>query len=1018
MVAQRTHFLLIALAPILAGYLVSNASVRSRPRYRSLFVLLTAASLMMSSGALAGTFTVFGPTTFERGNGEPVTIAEAFSVLNPNTSYFIKIHNAGLADDEFEKVASSIISLNGAQIVGPKEFNQTVGLVEQPINVGVDNAITVEVRGKPGGALVIEIFGIDNDPPVTTAAVSPEPNANGWHRADATVSFTCSDAISGVASCPEPVALSAEGANQTITGTAVDNAGNTAAASITINLDRTPPNIVRSWPPADAFGTDRGTVPVEGALSDGPSGVGSADLMGPLGNFPLGTSDFAAVADVLTAISADERSVESSFTIAAIDLAGNTATHEFRVVYTQSSTMVSSNIAETEEINGIPTSVNRALVQFGPDVSRNRIHEVIEGENGRVAGILVSTNMALAQFETLQVADLEIILDALEATSDVVLATPVFFLKKNVFDNDLLPEEQISLGRYPAAAYDHIRLSAAADFVNDNNLAVNPVAITIIDTGLDTAAGLNNELADIRYFDICTPEGQLGQESDPQDDDPDAHGTRVAGIVAGANNGQGNNGVIRGILGAQFTVNVLRAGDCGFSQDQIDSGMVNTGFDAIILGLIGKTDVVSMSYGNAIAVDDARREEFRNDGISFFDAGRGAQILWAFAVGNGRDLDGDGFNDKIQIDCNGDYFTWPASLSCDFGNVVAVGGHSVRLGQGIPGNFSGENLFNFGTAVTISAPGDLVWTATPSTFTNRYSFFGGTSAATPLVGGAAALLLSTKRFFPATVKRLLTESAQQLDNVGAPPQGGLDVSNLIQAGQNEPEAVNHALQFDGVDDLVRIPHDPNLSLTQFTIEAWVLVNDDQNFIRRPFVVKGAEFGNYALGVLGADTEELPGTVEYVQRTIDGNFSLGPPAEISFGVWHHVAATNSGTGTVSLYVDGNLLKTHTAVPVPLTNTEALHIGATNFQGIGFQFHKGLIDEVRIWNIARTQQQIADNFKKIIAPTTPGLVAYWMFDETAGDQSVVDQTGINNGTLGATNAISADDPVRVPSTAPVN
>jgi hypothetical protein len=78
------------------------------------------------------------------------------------------------------------------------------------------------------------------------AALDIQPNAAGWHNQDVTVSFTCDDAISGVATCPDPTLVDVEGVAQVITGTAIDHAGNSQTASVVINLDKTAPTISSS----------------------------------------------------------------------------------------------------------------------------------------------------------------------------------------------------------------------------------------------------------------------------------------------------------------------------------------------------------------------------------------------------------------------------------------------------------------------------------------------------------------------------------------------------------------------------------------------------------------------------------------------------------------------------------------------------------------------------------------------------------------------------------------------------
>jgi RHS repeat-associated protein len=186
----------------------------------------------------AGSFTVFGPQSFQRTNGSPVTETGSFTAAYPGTPYTAKIYNGGLQDDEItnELVSSGEIKINEVAITSAHNFNQNVGYIEEPVNLQVSNTLAVTLKGKPGGLLTIEIVGIDNDPPTIAAIVDPAPDATGWNNSAVTVHFECSDQISGVASCPEPVLLTAAGGGQLISGTAVDHAGNTATTSITVNI--------------------------------------------------------------------------------------------------------------------------------------------------------------------------------------------------------------------------------------------------------------------------------------------------------------------------------------------------------------------------------------------------------------------------------------------------------------------------------------------------------------------------------------------------------------------------------------------------------------------------------------------------------------------------------------------------------------------------------------------------------------------------------------------------------------
>ncbi len=187
---------------------------------------------------------------FQRETGEPVTVTHEFSVTNPGTDYTLVILNGRLEDGEFERVSGSIIRLNGIQLVGPEEFNQNVQRIEKPISPQLVNELTVEVRGKPGGALVIEIIGRDDVPPSIIGTVQPAPNADGWNNTDVTVSFECHDTTSGIASCSEPIKVTVEGANQPVVGAATDRAGNTSSTTVVVNLDKTSPSFADFQPPA------------------------------------------------------------------------------------------------------------------------------------------------------------------------------------------------------------------------------------------------------------------------------------------------------------------------------------------------------------------------------------------------------------------------------------------------------------------------------------------------------------------------------------------------------------------------------------------------------------------------------------------------------------------------------------------------------------------------------------------------------------------------------------------------
>jgi len=229
---------------------------------------------MAASAALTLT-PVYGPEPYVRGSGQPLNIINHFPSSRAGESCQLQVFNGGLEDSEVELVSSSVIALNGSQVVSPAEFNQQVSFIEKTVVLAASNEIAVEVRGKPGGGLTLQIVcERDREPPTIQSSLSPAANSAGWHRSDVTVSFICHDADSAIASCTSPVVVSQEGLAQEIVGEAVDDFGNQASTAVVINLDKAVPLIDADQLPAkNLSGWNNTAVTVSFNCSDSLSGV-------------------------------------------------------------------------------------------------------------------------------------------------------------------------------------------------------------------------------------------------------------------------------------------------------------------------------------------------------------------------------------------------------------------------------------------------------------------------------------------------------------------------------------------------------------------------------------------------------------------------------------------------------------------------------------------------------------------------------------------------------------------------
>ena len=227
---------------------------------------------LVPSTAFAATWTAFGPEVAVRGQGAPTPVTRTFSVLNSNAQYILQIQRTPGGTPLQGAVE---IVLNGARVqLGPT--SPSLPVAGWPVSLRSTNQLVIDLRGAPGDRITVSIVGVDVDAPTIFGTITPTPNASGWLKTSAVVSFTCADATSGVASCTAPVTVNGDGANQVVTGTVIDKAGNQASTSLSVSVDKTAPPIQATLnPPPNAAGWNTGPVTVTFACADGLSGIAS-----------------------------------------------------------------------------------------------------------------------------------------------------------------------------------------------------------------------------------------------------------------------------------------------------------------------------------------------------------------------------------------------------------------------------------------------------------------------------------------------------------------------------------------------------------------------------------------------------------------------------------------------------------------------------------------------------------------------------------------------------------------------
>ncbi|MFF2025020.1 LamG-like jellyroll fold domain-containing protein [Streptomyces sp. NPDC058171] len=177
-----------------------------------------------------------------------------------------------------------------------------------------------------------------------------------------------------------------------------------------------------------------------------------------------------------------------------------------------------------------------------------------------------------------------------------------------------------------------------------------------------------------------------------------------------------------------------------------------------------------------------------------------------------------------------------------------------------------------------------------------------------------------------------------------------------------------ALQFDaGAQNYLSVGDAPALKFRggAYTVEAWVKPRAGGGPVLSRWSGTVAE-GGFQLRVTGTGQVAL----DHSGGTLTSDGSI--PAD----TWAHIAASFDGT-TATLYIDGAFSGAKD-LPSSGDGTAPLHIGG-KAQG---PFYSGVIDEVRIWNRARHQQEIAEESAYRLIGSEPGLAAYYRFDEGTG------------------------------------
>ena len=215
---------------------------------------------------------------------------------------------------------------------------------------------------------------------------------------------------------------------------------------------------------------------------------------------------------------------------------------------------------------------------------------------------------------------------------------------------------------------------------------------------------------------------------------------------------------------------------------------------------------------------------------------------------------------------------------------------------------------------------------------------------------------------------------------------------------------NKSLLLNGLDEYANMPADPAFDFgaaTNFTIECYVKTSSvaPQALVSKgspvlPGFIVGMNAGKVAVGMLGSG----------------GNAAINGFTDIADGLWHHVAVVFDRTNKATIYIDGFFDNDGAISSVgDITNAELLRVGAFD-NGVAIsQFFSGNIDEVRIWDKARSIAEIlARRTVHVNVNSVVNLVGYWDMNELSGTTLIDCSPTGATGVLTNSASFSADSP----------
>ncbi len=194
------------------------------------------------------------------------------------------------------------------------------------------------------------------------------------------------------------------------------------------------------------------------------------------------------------------------------------------------------------------------------------------------------------------------------------------------------------------------------------------------------------------------------------------------------------------------------------------------------------------------------------------------------------------------------------------------------------------------------------------------------------------------------------------------------------------------LSFDGINDYIEINDDSSFNSNSFTIEFWMRPNElgvQHLFHKRSLGDGSPAWRIFMSGSTGSiELDAVPGEIANCKAT----------SIAQVGEWLHIVGVyDNSMHEVRLYANGELMDQVNNI---------YNFGNSTDKGYTFSkggyYYNGLIDEVRLWNVVRSEEEIREYMYLPLSGHEPGLVSYWQLNNESNNV-LEDKISLNSGQL---------------------